>query len=327
MATIQDIADEVGISKAAVSRILNKKGSFSAETINKVMNVARRMNYVSPAMLRQEDPYEARTIMAVLPTESHPYYGTLAMLMEQAAYRYGYGFMLCTSGFDREKEEACLRLLREKRVDGLLLASFTADYTAPELRQLPILCLGYQAAEALPVVCSDNYSAGKIAARHLLSKGCRTMLYLSDFVDGLTYDERYKGFSEELASHDAEVFAYHLPVGAHIDNEIAGMATQMALEHPQVDAIFAESQTIAIECLNVYSALGYRVPQDIKILGYGNSALMRYCCPRFSYVRENTRLIAQNAISTLVEMIENGPGTLQDRVIRVPVSVEQNQTT
>ena len=88
MATIQDIADAAGISKAAVSRILNHKGSFSQETIRKVEDIARKMNYISVSAARQEDAEGIKLIAAVFPTQITPYYGILTSLMEGYAYDY-----------------------------------------------------------------------------------------------------------------------------------------------------------------------------------------------------------------------------------------------
>ena len=75
MATIQDIADEVGISKAAVSRILNHKGSFNPETIRKVERAAKRLNYKTIHMLKQENEAEGKTIALIFPPSDSPYYG------------------------------------------------------------------------------------------------------------------------------------------------------------------------------------------------------------------------------------------------------------
>ena len=91
MATIQDIADAVGISKAAVSRILNHKGSFSEETILKVFAEAKRLNYSVPSAARESVRMEdSKIIAAVFPATTSPYFGMLASLCEEEAYNYGY---------------------------------------------------------------------------------------------------------------------------------------------------------------------------------------------------------------------------------------------
>ena len=109
MATIQDIAEEVGISKAAVSRILNHKGSFSRETIKKVERAAKRLNYKNINMLMSENMGDEKRIALVLPKSTSPNYGMYITLLEEAVYDYGYDLYVCSSLFAAEEEEAFYR--------------------------------------------------------------------------------------------------------------------------------------------------------------------------------------------------------------------------
>ncbi len=103
MATIQDIANEVGISTAAVSRILNRKGSFSPETIARVEAVARKLNYSRSTPALSENTPGLNLIAVIVPNRITPYYGLLTSLMEQTAYDYGYNLMICGSQFDLKR--------------------------------------------------------------------------------------------------------------------------------------------------------------------------------------------------------------------------------
>ena len=198
MATIQDIADAAGISKAAVSRILNHKGSFSQETIRRVEDIARKMNYISVSAARQEDAEGIKLIAAVFPTQITPYYGILTSLMEGYAYDYGYHLMLCGSLYDYEKEEELFRNLTDRKIKGILLGSFVKDGASIAAQSLPGVTIGYQINEEVPTVRTDNYSGGRIAALHLCGKGCRKLLYLTGFEDGLEKDMRYQGFRDAM---------------------------------------------------------------------------------------------------------------------------------
>ncbi len=104
MATIQDIADEVGISKAAVSRILNHKGSFSKETVNAVERAAKRLNYSSYNMLKQETEKDNKVIGLIVPPSTSPFYGILVNMIESVAYKFGYSILLCGSAYYHMEE-------------------------------------------------------------------------------------------------------------------------------------------------------------------------------------------------------------------------------
>ena len=329
MATIKDIADEVGISKAAVSRILNRKGSFSPDTIAKVEKVARKLNYASTAMLQQEATESTRLIAAIFPPAEFPYYGYLSALLEKAAYDYGYNLMLCGSLFDREKEEECYRYLREKRICGILLGSYTYDATMLSSQDFPVVTIGYKLAKNIPAVRTDNYSIGRIAAKHLLSKGCKKLLYITGYLGGPKEDLRYKGFAEELALRQCESWIYEINMDMQLVNDFSGIISQMILEHPDADGVFAETDALAMNCIQIYLGLGYRIPQDLKVIGYGNLQFSIFSNPQLTLVQENTKEIARKAISLLIEMIETGKNDSQSlpQEIIVPVSLNERKTT
>ncbi len=329
MATIKDIADEVGISKAAVSRILNHKGSFSPETIANVERVAHRLKYTLPSASQQEDVALSKVIAAIFPVVELPYFGLVASLLEKRAYSYGYNLMLCGSLFDRHKEEECFKSLQEKKISGIILGSYTKDITMLENQNLPVVTLGYKLADTIPSVCADNYAAGKIAARHLLSKGCRKLLYITSYQEGLERDLRYKGFADELHIRQLAPWVYQVNMKMQLSNDFSEIITQMALDHPDADGVFAETDALAMNCLQVFPSLGYRIPQDIKVVGYGNPFFSAFSNPKLTIVRENTEEIARRAVSLLVDLIENDEEreNLRASEIIVPVSLNEQKTT
>ena len=329
MATIKDIADEVGISKAAVSRILNHKGSFSPETIANVERVAHRLKYTLPSAFQQEDVALSKVIAAIFPVVELPYFGLVASLLEKRAYSYGYNLMLCGSLFDRHKEEECFKSLQEKKISGIILGSYTKDITMLENQNLPVVTLGYKLADTIPSVYADNYAAGKIAARHLLSKGCRKLLYITSYQEGLERDLRYKGFADELHIRQLAPWVYQVNMKMQLSNDFSEIITQMALDHPDADGVFAETDALAMNCLQVFPSLGYRIPQDIKVVGYGNPFFPAFSHPKMTIVRENTEEIARRAVSLLVDLIENDEEreNLRASEIIVPVSLNEQKTT
>lgn len=329
MATIKDIADEVGISKAAVSRILNHKGSFSSETIAKVERVARRLNYTSITALQQEDAKSSKMIAAIFPAVELPYYGLLSAVLEKAVYNYGYSLMLCGSLFDREKEEECFRFLQQKKIDGIILGSYTRDATMISNQIFPVVTVGYKLAENIPAVRTDNYAVGRIAARHLLSKGCKKMFYITSFPGDRKDDLRYLGFKDELSRCGYGLWIYHVDMDMQLTNDFSSIITQMVLEHPDADGCFAETDALAMNCLRVFQGLGYRIPDDMKVIGYGNPFFSTFSNPQLTIVRENTKEIAKETVALLMDMIEyeEKRENYPEREIVVPVSLEEHKTT
>lgn len=329
MATIKEIADEVGISKAAVSRILNHKGSFSPETIARVERVARKLNYTPAAILQQEAAEPSRLIAAIFPPAEFPYYGYLSSLLEQEAYNYGYNLMLCGSLFDREKEEVCFQYLREKRICGVFLGSYTHDVTMLSEQDFPVITIGYKLSSGIPAVRTDNFSIGRIAAKHLLSKGCRKLLYITGYPGGLDEDLRYHGFSQEIQSRNCDLWTYVINMDMQLLNDYSDVISQMILEHPDADGVFAETDMLALNCIQIYSGLGYRIPEDIKIITYGNIQFSFFSNPKLTLVQENTKEIARRAVGLMVNLIEDEKKEVDHlcEEITVPVSLNERKTT
>ena len=323
MATIKDIADEVGISKTAVSRILNHKGSFSQDTILKVERVAKKLNYVSPGMQRETSDAR-KTIAAVCPV-GKTYFGIFGMYLEEAAYNYGYSLLICSSAYDNEEIDEFLGGLREHGVSGVVFASISAHPEELASSGFPLVAVGHPLADGVPYVHADNFAAGRIAARHLLSRGVQKPLYISNYADGLVADMRYQGFCEELEHANVMAWPYILNSDSVNPKEASETITRMILEHPDADGVFAESQSLAIACLGVYQDLGYAIPQQVKLIGYGTHAMSKSTFPRMTIVRENTREIAFEAVSMLADQIENERCAKKEHI--VAVSLEQRQTT
>ena len=271
----------------------------------------------------------SKVIAAIFPVVELPYFGLVASLLEKRAYSYGYNLMLCGSLFDRHKEEECFKSLQEKKISGIILGSYTKDITMLENQNLPVVTLGYKLADTIPSVYADNYAAGKIAARHLLSKGCRKLLYITSYQEGLERDLRYKGFADELRIRQLAPWVYQVNMKMQLSNDFSEIITQMALDHPDADGVFAETDALAMNCLQVFPSLGYRIPQDIKVVGYGNPFFSAFSNPKLTIVRENTEEIARRAVSLLVDLIENDEEreNLRASEIIVPVSLNEQKTT
>ena len=329
MATIKDIAEAVGISKAAVSRILNHKGSFSLETIAKVERAAREMNYVPVSVLQQEAAGSSRIIAAIFPPAELAYFGYLSSLLEREVYKFGYNLMLCGSLFDREKEEQCYRFVEEKKISGIFLGSYTYDATMLREQKFPVVTVGYKLTDEIPAVRTDNYAAGRIAARHLLSKGCRKFLYISGYPGGLDMDLRCRGFEDELNKSGCSLWKYLVSLEMQMDNDFSSVVSEMIMEHPDADGVFAETDILAMNCIQIYTGMGYRIPEEVKIISYGNIPAAEFTTPQLTVVKENTVEIARRAAMLLVDLIEKDEEDAGDsgREIIVPVALKERKTT
>lgn len=331
MATIKDIADEVGISKASVSRILNKKGSFSADTIDRVIRAAEKLNYSLPMNGAREESIEnMKNVALIMPPKYSSYYGVLSAFLEQEAYSYGLNLILCTSIYNCiESDSKFERWLKDHKIAGAIMAVFTRQSDLFTKMGIPVVSVGYDADKKYPVVRADNIAAGNIAAKHLIARGSQRLLYISNYPLGLEKDLRYKGFLEEALRQQVSVTPCFLKITTDHLHEAAGKITQLLLAHPQADGIFIESASITSICQRVCTELGLDISRQIRLIGYGTEAQMQCCNVPLTYVQENIQTIARTAVSLLDDMI-----TYKDPVdnkicepILIPVSLFFGTTT
>lgn len=328
MVTMQDIADEVGVSKAAVSRILNDKGSFSQETIRKVKRAAHRLGYISANALQQERTKSSRLLAVVTPPSVSPYYGILTSLIEQFAYEYNYDILLAGSLFNKGSEDEFFDALHSRKVDGAIMVTFVREPSLITSQDMPVVTLGFACSDTIPSVRSNNLAAGQLAARHLVGRGCSKLLYATHFPDGLKYDERWDGFKNETRRLGCETWAY--APGLHDGTQSEkGALTQMFLEHPDAQGAFSESYRLTVRIYQAAQELGYQVPKDLRIIGHGTPFLSAYSGIDLTVIQEDTREIAQQAVSMLIDLIEGNAGPTNGVApeVLVPVSLHVGHTS
>lgn len=331
MATMQDIADEVGVSKAAVSRILNGKGSFSQETILKVERVAHRLNYVPASALREGGERRTRRLAVVMPPSTSPYYGVLVTLVERVASEYEYDVTPCGSLFARgTEEEEFYDALRERGFDGVLMAAQAREPRLASELGIPVVTMGIKYSDEIPSVRSNNLLAGRLAARHLVGRGFRSLLYASHFPDSSQFDERGLGFVDAAKGLGADVTTYRF-APLEDENSEKNQITQMLLDSTETRGIFLESYGLTMRTYKTAVELGYQFPSMLSIVGYGSPYLMGYGGVDLTIVQEDTDVIVAKAVSTLVDLIEAGdspaePGKSPSLETLVPVSLRIGRT-
>lgn len=325
MVTIKDVAEKAGVSKATVSRIINGQGSFRKETIEQVRRAMEELHYHPDPAAGTPDTRRPKMLALVMPNKELPVFGLYTAALEYAAYQEGYRLMLCSSFYNREEELKSIQLLKSNLVDGILYGGFSEDISHFSQIDLPVVSIGRKLSDTIPVVRADNRMAGKLACRHMLSRGSRRLLYITGFPGGLHRDEKYRGIQEILENEIAECFPYQVTMEMQVDNTIDLAVNHAILDHPNVDGIIAETDIIAMKCLQACASIGYRVPEQLKIIGYGDYFFTKLSNPPLTTIVEPIEYICRAAVKKLVRMIETGGPRGADE--ELPVSLIERKTT
>ncbi len=308
MTTLKDVAKLAGVTVTTVSRVLNNRGYISSETRSKVMTAMKSLDYQPNELARSLIFQRSRIIGLIVPSVSHPFFGELVTALEFEAARRGYKILLANSRHDAEKETDYLDMLKRNKVDGIILASRTVD-TKPFLNvSLPLLSYDRELSPDIPVVSVDNREGGRIVAQHLISRGCRNLMYIggSSTVRQLS-NLRGNGFAEACE-------AAKLPC-AYIETEEVSFISQHYEKHiekaldanQKIDGIFASSDVIAAQVIQVLANRKLRVPEDVRVVGFDDVLIARILQPALTTVHQPIEAMAVQMLELLERKIKGAP--------------------
>ncbi|EPN71635.1 LacI transcriptional regulator, partial [Pseudomonas syringae pv. actinidiae ICMP 19101] len=202
-ATLQDVANHAGLSKAAVSRYLNRSISLPPETAQRIDTAIKALDYRGNSLARRLSKGGSETIGLVLPDIANPFFAELADAAEEEASANGYNLVLCVTRNLLERESTFVRWLDSRNVDGLLLVSNRPDdgTLAGQLASYRNIILLDEdvPGTSQPKVFADNHQGGRLATDYLIRHGHRRIAHVSGPPALMSARERYAGYREALA--------------------------------------------------------------------------------------------------------------------------------
>ena len=323
--SIKDIAEIAGVSVATVSRVINDNGRFSEETRKKVLKVIEetgyKMNY-SAKNLRMNKSF---TIGILVPDISNFFFSDVVQKLEEILFAKGYSTIICNTSRSSEKELAYLRILEGKGVDGLIVISgaeeFEFDSSGAE-KKIPYICIDREPKKKDDTIfiSSNHYQGAFESAEALIHEGCQSPIIAMHNQKSTSAKERLKGFKDALKknsiSFDAKQHLLSVDVRC---SEFETKLLSFLKKNPSTDGIFSINDLIALELMLHLKKNHIDVPQKIKLIGFDDTASGQYTTPTLSSVKQNTTLIANHAVETLLELINN-KGELGRQIV-VPVSL------
>ncbi|MCL4516385.1 MAG: LacI family transcriptional regulator [Firmicutes bacterium] len=277
MLTIRDIAREAGVSTATVSRVLNDLQSVTEETRRKVLETVNRLGYRPNGLARSLSTKRTGTMGLIISDITNPFFPEIARGVEDVLNAYGYNVILCNTDGHAEKEAAYIRLLVEKRVDGIIFASVRTDKS--DLSDLDANGIPWVlAGRTLPgidrdCVVVDNILGAYQATQHLLQLGHRRIGYVSGPFHVSVNMERLEGFRQATSGYGLN--ASELPIVEADFKQAGGYAAALRLLGPQSDltALFVANDLMAIGVLEAAHDLAIQVPEDLAVVGFDDIPL------------------------------------------------------
>ncbi|MFB0619677.1 LacI family DNA-binding transcriptional regulator [Streptomyces sp. AGS-58] len=306
--TLEEVAARAGVGRGTVSRVINGSPRVSDATRAAVEAAVAELGYVPNTAARALAANRTDAIALVVPEPetrffAEPYFSDMLRGVGSELSDTEMQLVLIFAGSDRERRRLA-QYLAAHRVDGVLLVSVHADDPLPDLLaqlEIPAVISGPRSAgETLTSVDSDNYGGARSAVEHLVSRGRRRIAHITGRLDVYGAQRRVDGYRAALrdAGHAADERL--IETGDFTEEGGRRAMTVLLDRHPDLDAVFAGSDVMAAGARQVLREAGRRIPDDIALVGYDDSAIARHMDPPMTSVRQPIEEMGRAMIDLLL---------------------------
>lgn len=326
--TMKDIARELGVSVATVSRALNDSPNISKEQRERIQNYAREHNFIANGLakdLRNTNRQPIKIIGVIIPEMVHYYFVSILSGIETMAAERGYLIIVAQSNEEYEREVEICRSFLSIRTCGVILsqAKTTTNYDHFKNMQsldIPLIffdriCTGINASR----VVVDDYNAAYTATSHLIETGCKRIAFYGSNLKLEISKNRYNGYRDALLKHSMP-FDESLVIYCDNRDEAERITPEILSREDHPDAFFAINDDTAIGILYIAKNMGFRVPEDISICGFTNGQRARSCDPMLTTIDQRGKDVGKEAVNILVDIVEGR--TPKDHVVKRIVKTE-----
>jgi len=311
MVRLKDIAERAGVSIMTVSKALRNEPDISAATKARIQTLAQQLGYVPDSMAQGLRSRTTKLLGLVISSTTNPVFGRMIRALEDQCYELGYDLVLCHTLNIPEREDAQIRRLLSRRVDGIFLspvyrlAPRAPIYEELKRRGTPVVILGHLAAfcAQFPNVETDDIGGSYKVTEHLLKLGHKRIAYFTGPVASPFAQERFEGYRRALREVKLEAdekLIFH--AGTTID-EGAKAALQMINESPKATAVIAFNDLVAIGAANVFLNQGIRIPQQLSVVGFGNILSAEYFRVPLTTVRQPKARLGVAAMDSMMKLL------------------------
>lgn len=312
--TISDIAKLAGVSKSTVSRALNDSPLIGKETRERIQALAQKYNFKINVPARRLSLKQSSTIAFV----THAYHKEFSVAdlfgleimggISKGLSAHGYD-MLVVHVNPHETEWAHL-YLDTGRVDGFILMTSTRKQfhiDALLAMDAPFIIWGAPPPDAeYCSVTGDNLNGGRIATEYLIQQGKKRIAFLGGPQDELEVQHRFEGYEKALLASNRTVEPALVSYGDFSNTSGAGAMEQLLTQSPDLDAVFVNSDLMAIAAMDVLREHGRRVPEDVAVVGYDDLSIAEHSNPPLTTVRQNIPLAGKMLAEHLIKYLETG---------------------
>ncbi len=326
--TIKDVAAEAGVSYQTVSRVINDKGEFSPTTQKRVLEAVEALNYRPSRLARGLVTRRTHTIGLIISDITNPFFPEFARGVQDMARAKDYNVFLCNTDENPAEDIQALHSLTTQAVDGIIL--FAYHLSDDELRTFadsyrPMVLVNrlFDHPNVSRIIV-DNDRGAKLAVDHLVEQGHTAigMLVGRDWLPGTV--RRVNGFRDALSAHGLLVVDDWIVAGPPSLTGGYESARQLLTQNPEITAIFAYNDLMALGAIRACKDQGRQVPADCVIVGFDDIQLAGMVTPSLTSVHVDKYALGQQAMTRLLAMINNPDTTFPPISVDVELIVRES---
>ncbi|MDF2672751.1 MAG: lacI [Clostridiales bacterium] len=311
--TINEVAEEAGVSITTVSRVLNNNYPVKRETRERVEKAVEKLRYTPNVIARGLIMKKTSVIGVVVPGLTNLFFPTIVEAIDNVTKLKGYTISLNNTSGDPKLERELINKIISMQVDGIIVIDPAAEnldnkfYDNASLR-LPIIVVNANSSRANLNYISYNEEIGTTEAfEYLVGLGHKRIIFLRG-ESSFSYDIKEKVYLSIIEKHKLN---YKKIVKVKHGNTIEGAAEadarikELFQAKDNATAVFACNDVMAVGVMGAYSDLGLKVPQDISVIGSDNILLSKISYPKLTTIDLKMDLVGKKAAEEMLNMIEN----------------------
>ena len=310
--SLKTIAKHLGVSTATVSLVLSgkaKKGRVSDETIKKIKEKAKELNYMPNTLAKGLRMGKSKTIGLVIADISNVFFGTLALYIQEYAEKDGYAVIIVNTNEQYDKMARLMQLLKARQVDGLII---TPTENSKELIEdlivdnIPFVLVDrtFPSLEVNSVLI-NNYDISYKSTNYLIKQGCRNIGLVTYKQDQFHVNERKRGYVEALK--DAGIYKSENIQEVSYDSlkkDVENAICNLMNEKDKIDGILFTTNSISINGVKSLIEKNITIPNNIRIMCFDESEAFYLLPYNIPFIKQPIEQIAQTAMKLLIDNIQ-----------------------
>ena len=324
---MKDIARDLNVSVVTVSKVLRNHGDISSATRERVLKRVKELHYQPNWAARSLATGRTYMLGLVVPTMLHPFFAEVAKGVSRKIRRKGYTLLISSSEEDADLEEREIEHLVARQVDALIVASVQSSarsFRHIEARKVPYVLIDRK-LEGLNAnyIGVDDTAIGALATEHLFEQGCRRMAHIRG-PELSTGTARLEGYRRVLARHGLEFNPAYVVSCIRFDecSDSSGYTAMRKLLEVEScpDGVFCFNDPVAIGAMKAILEAGQRIPQDIALVGAGNSPWAGMLRVPLSSIDQGSLAVGEQAAALALRLIKS-KNLSRPRIIQLPVKL------